>query len=258
MFAAYDAISRLVKRFPGSVAQGDRPSAGTAGSARIHHADIDRSPRLRLEFDLRNRSTGSGTQSLRAHQVPHDAMSQPRPETVSFTTEEGTWINFDVSPGGGTIVSHLPGDLYTIPVTGGEATLLLDGPAWQMHPRMLVRLSPPARSLKISLATAGRWSGAWLCVARLSRLRTPRGGRPSDRGRLGDESRRDGRRARHWASWDNDTGRRVGAVRALPECMADLASAGPADIARAARRCLAGGGGAHAVRVSRLRSSGLL
>src|SRR5258706_7329229 len=43
---------------------------------------------------------------------------------VEFTTDEATWLSLDVSPDGKTIVFELLGDLYTVPVAGGEATRL--------------------------------------------------------------------------------------------------------------------------------------
>ncbi len=54
---------------------------------------------------------------------------------VTLDLDEGTWINLDVSPDGGTIAFDLLGDIYTMPIDGGEATLLTGGPAWDMHPR---------------------------------------------------------------------------------------------------------------------------
>ena len=56
-------------------------------------------------------------------------------KTVAFTTTEGTWMNLDVSPDGRTIVFDLLGDLYTLPVSGGKATRLTSGPAFDVQPR---------------------------------------------------------------------------------------------------------------------------
>lgn len=54
---------------------------------------------------------------------------------VTIDADEGTWINLDVSPDGSTIVFDFLGDLYTIPSSGGEATSLTSGSAWDMQPR---------------------------------------------------------------------------------------------------------------------------
>ncbi len=55
--------------------------------------------------------------------------------TAEFTATEGTWISLDVSPDGRTIVFDLLGDLYTMPVTGGKASPLLTGMAYEVQPR---------------------------------------------------------------------------------------------------------------------------
>jgi len=55
--------------------------------------------------------------------------------TLSFDTDEGTWISLDLSPDGQTIVFELLGDLYTVPLAGGTATRITSGQAWDMQPR---------------------------------------------------------------------------------------------------------------------------
>ena len=54
---------------------------------------------------------------------------------VPIDTDEGTWISLDVSPDGKEIVFDLLGDLYTIPIGGGEARALTHSIAWEMQPR---------------------------------------------------------------------------------------------------------------------------
>ncbi|MCU8004973.1 MULTISPECIES: amidohydrolase family protein [unclassified Shewanella] len=53
---------------------------------------------------------------------------------VKVDVNEGTWMNLSVSPDGKHIVFDLLGDIYQIPVTGGEAKPLAQGIAWQMQP----------------------------------------------------------------------------------------------------------------------------
>jgi Tol biopolymer transport system component len=67
-----------------------------------------------------------------------------KPErTISFTTNEGTWISLDVSPDGKQIVFDMMGDIYSIPVTGGKARKLTTGMAYEVHPKF----SPDGKSI---------------------------------------------------------------------------------------------------------------
>ena len=54
---------------------------------------------------------------------------------VEFETGEGTWMNVDVSPDGGRLVFDLLGDIYTMPIGGGRATVVLGGAAYETMPR---------------------------------------------------------------------------------------------------------------------------
>ncbi|MDP7592467.1 MAG: amidohydrolase family protein [Litorilituus sp.] len=54
---------------------------------------------------------------------------------IHIDVSSGTWMNVDVSPDGSTLVFDLLGDIYTMPITGGEATPLMTDIAWQMQPR---------------------------------------------------------------------------------------------------------------------------
>ncbi|NRQ42432.1 PD40 domain-containing protein [Rheinheimera sp. YQF-2] len=55
-------------------------------------------------------------------------------ETVNINVTQGSWMNVDISPDGKAIVFDLLGDIYTMPVSGGKATLLSGDIGWQMQP----------------------------------------------------------------------------------------------------------------------------
>ncbi|HEY3128920.1 MAG TPA: amidohydrolase family protein [Acidobacteriota bacterium] len=54
---------------------------------------------------------------------------------IEFTTDEGTWMSLDVSPDGKMIVFDLLGDIYTLPVGGGEAKRIIGGLSFESQPR---------------------------------------------------------------------------------------------------------------------------
>lgn len=56
-------------------------------------------------------------------------------KTFNIETDEGTWMNLDVSADGKDIVFDLLGDIYSMPITGGTATLLSGGVPWDIQPR---------------------------------------------------------------------------------------------------------------------------
>lgn len=62
-------------------------------------------------------------------------VSQPQGETatINIDTTESTWSNLDVHPNGKTIIFDMLGDIYTMPIKGGEATPLVLGFDWNMQ-----------------------------------------------------------------------------------------------------------------------------
>jgi len=79
---------------------------------------------------------------------------------VTITTNEGTWMDLDVSPDGKSIVFDLLGDIYTMPVAGGKAVLLSGGKAWEVQPRY----SPDGKTISFTSDRDGA-DNIWLMNA---------------------------------------------------------------------------------------------
>jgi Tol biopolymer transport system component len=79
---------------------------------------------------------------------------------VDFKTSEGTWLSLDVSPDGKTILFELLGDLYTIPIAGGEARKLTSGMAFNSQPRF----SPDGKKIAF-LSDRGGAENVWIADA---------------------------------------------------------------------------------------------
>jgi len=81
------------------------------------------------------------------------------PERAEFrlTTDEGTWMNLDVHPDGTVIVFDLLGDLYLLPIAGGQATRLTSGAAYDLQPRF----SPDGRRLLFN-SDRGGVNSVWI------------------------------------------------------------------------------------------------
>lgn len=69
--------------------------------------------------------------------------------TIDVT--EGTWMSLDVSPDGREIVFDLLGDIYVMPIAGGEARAIASGVAWDMQPKF----SPDGRSIAFTSDRGG-------------------------------------------------------------------------------------------------------
>src|SRR5262245_60423210 len=80
--------------------------------------------------------------------------------TASIDSRTGTWMSVDLSPDGKTLVFDLLGDLYTLPIEGGEAKALTHSIAWEMQPRF----SPDGKRIAYMSDAAGG-DNAWVMDA---------------------------------------------------------------------------------------------
>jgi Tol biopolymer transport system component/imidazolonepropionase-like amidohydrolase len=84
-----------------------------------------------------------------------------KPEsTIEFTTHEGTWMSLDVSKDGQTIVFDLLGDLYTLPIGGGEARRIFGDMSFESQPRF----SPDGTRI-VFLSDRGGAENVWIANA---------------------------------------------------------------------------------------------
>ena len=76
---------------------------------------------------------------------------------VIIESDEGTWLNLDVSPDGTKIVFDMLGDIYIMPSTGGNATLLRGGYPFEVQPRF----SPDGKQISFT-SDAGGGDNIWI------------------------------------------------------------------------------------------------
>ena len=81
-------------------------------------------------------------------------------KTHSFTTDEGTWMNLDVSPDGQTLVFDMLGDIYSLPISGGTARALRTGIPFEIQPRF----SPDGKKISFT-SDAGGGDNIWVMNA---------------------------------------------------------------------------------------------
>ncbi len=70
---------------------------------------------------------------------------------IPLDVRSGTWMSVDVSPDGSRVLFDLLGDIYELPIAGGEAKSLTSGLAWDMQPRY----SPDGASIVFTSDRAG-------------------------------------------------------------------------------------------------------
>lgn len=82
------------------------------------------------------------------------------PSTVAFNTDEGSWISLDVAPNGKYLVFELLGNIYQLPITGGNAKSIIDGRDFASQPRF----SPDGKQLVFVSDRSGE-DNLWLANA---------------------------------------------------------------------------------------------
>ena len=101
------------------------------------------------------------TATARNNNAKWDVNNPPYPhKTIHFTTDEGTWMNLDISPDGRTLVFDLLGDIYSMPVTGGKATVLRQNLAYEVQPQF----SPDGKKILFT-SDAGGGDNIWMMDA---------------------------------------------------------------------------------------------
>ena len=79
---------------------------------------------------------------------------------VAIDVEQGTWMSLDLSPDGRTIAFDLLGDIYLLPIEGGEARAIHSGLSWSIQPRF----SPDGSQIAF-ISDAGGGDNIWLMGA---------------------------------------------------------------------------------------------
>jgi Tol biopolymer transport system component/imidazolonepropionase-like amidohydrolase len=110
-------------------------------------------------------ASGAGLAARQEAAKPDDPamrINAARPDArhVVFDTDSGTWMSLDVSPDGRTVIFDLLGDIYSVPIGGGEAKALSQGPAFDAQPRF----SPDGRTIAFTSDESGM-TNLWLMDA---------------------------------------------------------------------------------------------
>jgi imidazolonepropionase-like amidohydrolase/Tol biopolymer transport system component len=90
-----------------------------------------------------------------------DVQNPPGPaRDIPIDVTRGTWMSVDVSPDGRMIAFDLLGDIYVMPIEGGEARAIASGVAWEMQPKW----SPDGRQIAFT-SDRGGGDNLWIMDA---------------------------------------------------------------------------------------------
>ena len=114
---------------------------------------------LRLVRRVRGTRQADGRRAARLGPALEDrGRARSRRATVAFTTDEATWLHLDVHPDGAQVVFSLLGDLYVLPIAGGEAKRITSGAAYDVQPRF----SPDGKWIAFA-SDRGGIENLWIC-----------------------------------------------------------------------------------------------
>lgn len=90
-----------------------------------------------------------------------DVQTPPGPSRdIPIDVTSGTWMSVDVSPDGSMIAFDMLGDIYVMPIAGGEARAIASGVAWDMQPKW----SPDGRHIAFT-SDRGGGDNIWVMAA---------------------------------------------------------------------------------------------
>ncbi|MHC4431188.1 MAG: amidohydrolase family protein [Planctomycetota bacterium] len=125
-------------------------------------ADAAGSLRIELKPPVQQRDPNEADENKK-----WEVSNPPGPtDMVEVDTHEGTWMSLDVSPDGSDIIFDLLGDIYRIPIAGGEAEALTEGVPWDIQPRY----SPDGRYIALT-SDRGGGDNIWIMDRDGSNLR---------------------------------------------------------------------------------------
>ncbi|MBB4844986.1 imidazolonepropionase-like amidohydrolase/Tol biopolymer transport system component [Paucibacter oligotrophus] len=113
-----------------------------------------------LQHSLAAEAQAQATKTWDVNKPPGEA------RTIPIDTRSGTWMSVDISPDGKQLVFDLLGDLYLLPIAGGEAKALTHSIAWEQQ----ARFSPDGKQIAF-VSDAGGGDNIWLMNADGSQAR---------------------------------------------------------------------------------------